>query len=50
VIDVCPICGDEMEAVYSREHQKVCVCSDCHTSVTVPTAAWAISRIKSQPG
>ena len=35
-----------MEAVYSRPHQKVCVCSDCHTSITVPTTAWDIMRIK----
>ena len=35
-----------MEAVYSRAHQKVCVCSDCHTSITVPAAAWDVSRNK----
>lgn len=31
-----------MEAVYSRAHQKVCVCSDCRTSITVPSAAWDV--------
>ena len=46
VIEVCPICGGSMESVYSRIHQKVCVCSDCHTSITVPAAAWDVSRAK----
>ena len=46
VIDTCPICNGEMEAVYSRAHQTVCVCSDCHTSITVPSAAWDVSRRK----
>lgn len=46
VIEVCPICSGLMEAVYSRAHTKVCVCSDCHTTITVPTAAWEISRNK----
>jgi hypothetical protein len=45
-IEICPICGGLMEAVYSRAHQKVCVCSDCHTSITVPSEAWEISRHK----
>lgn len=46
VIDVCPICAGTMEAVYSRAHQKVCVCVDCHTSVTVPASAWKIKAEK----
>ena len=46
VLESCPICGGSMEAVYSREHQKVCVCSDCHTSITVPASAWELSRNK----
>ena len=41
-IEICPICGGSMEAVYSRAHQKVCVCNDCHTSITVPSEAWEI--------
>jgi len=48
VIEVCPICGGAMEAVYSRAHQKVCVCSDRHTSITVPSAAWDVSRMKNE--
>jgi len=39
-----------MEAVYSRAHQKVCVCNDCHTSITVPSAAWGVSRAKGDRG
>ena len=46
VIDVCPICAGHMEAVYSRVHQKVCVCVDCHTSITVPQSAWDIKKGK----
>jgi hypothetical protein len=46
VIEVCPICGGAMEAVYSRAHQKVCVCVDCHTSVTVPADAWKVKATK----
>lgn len=46
VIEICPICGGQMEAVYTRVHQKVCVCIDCHTSVTVPQSAWRIKAAK----
>jgi hypothetical protein len=35
-----------MEAVYSRDHQKVCVCTDCHTSITVPAEAWDAMRAR----
>jgi hypothetical protein len=47
VVDICPICTGKMEAVYTRLHQKVCVCVDCHTSITVPQSAW---RIKAEKG
>lgn len=46
VIDVCPICGGAMEAVYNRAQQKVCECIDCHTSITVPADAWETLRKK----
>ena len=46
MVDVCPICAGTMEAVYTRAHQKVCVCVDCHTSVTVPANAWKIKASK----
>ena len=35
-----------METVYSRAHQKVCVCVDCHTTVTVPASAWKVKTLK----
>lgn len=46
LIEVCPLCGGEMETVYDRGHQKVCVCKDCHCGVTVPASAWEIARVK----
>ena len=46
VVEICPICQGTMEAVYSRVHQKVCVCVDCHTSITVPASAWKIKANK----
>ena len=49
VITECPVCGGHMEAVYSRAHQKVCVCGDCHTSISIPVSAWDIARVKGKP-
>lgn len=46
VIPSCGICGGRMELVYDRPHTKVCVCVDCHSSMTVPVAAWGVARIK----
>jgi hypothetical protein len=46
VVQVCPICGGNMETVYERNHQKVCVCKDCHSGLTVPSTAYEIARIK----
>jgi len=37
-----------METVYQRNNQHVCVCTDCHTGVTVPGTAWEVARIKKQ--
>jgi hypothetical protein len=48
IVPTCPICSGRMEEVYDRYHQKVCVCVDCHTGLTVPGAAWEIARIKRQ--
>lgn len=48
VIELCPVCGGRMETVYDRHHQKVCVCVDCHSGVTVPVTAWDIARAKRQ--
>ena len=46
VVQICPICGGKMEVVYERNHQKVCVCEDCHSGLTVPATAYEIARIK----
>jgi hypothetical protein len=46
VIEVCPICDGRMETVYNRNHQKVCVCIDCHSGLTVPDTAWNVARVK----
>ena len=50
VITTCPVCGGHMEAVYSRAHQKVCECGDCHTNITIPSSAWDIARVKGKSG
>ena len=42
----CPICEGNMELVYSRHNQQVCVCADCHTGITVPGAAFEVARLK----
>jgi len=42
----CPMCEGKMEVVYQRNNQQVTVCIDCHASLTVPAAAWQISRAK----
>ena len=46
LVPACPICGGKMETVYERNHQKVCVCGDCHSGLTVPATAFEIARIK----
>lgn len=35
-----------MELVYDRFSQRVCVCTDCHSGVTVPASAWDVLRLK----
>lgn len=42
----CPICSGTMETVYLRHHQRVVVCVDCQSGLTVPTTAWEVARIK----
>ena len=42
----CPVCDGRMELVYNRHHQKVVVCVDCQSGLTVPETAWEIARIK----
>jgi hypothetical protein len=48
VLDTCPVCGGNMEEVYSRPHQMVCACQDCQTTITVPGVAWDIARVKNK--
>ena len=45
-VAVCPVCEGRMEVVYDRHHQKVVVCVDCQSGLTVPSTAWEIARIK----
>ena len=47
--EACPVCDGEMEVVYARNNQQVCVCVDCHTGVTVPATAWQRMRDKRRP-
>ena len=42
----CPICGGQMELVYDRFNQQVCVCVECHSGLTIPAAAWEVQRRK----
>jgi ssDNA-binding Zn-finger/Zn-ribbon topoisomerase 1 len=42
----CPVCDGRMELVYNRHHQRVVVCVDCQSGLTVPENAWEIARIK----
>jgi hypothetical protein len=50
VIPLCPICGGTMELVYSRPSAQVCVCIECHTSITVPSRAWDVPHAKERIG
>jgi hypothetical protein len=42
----CPICVGRLEVVYDRFHQKVLVCVDCHSGITVPDSAHQVARLK----
>lgn len=39
-----------MELVYDRPHQKVCVCADCMSGLSVPQAAWQVAKRKREAG
>lgn len=45
-ISTCPVCDGQMEVVYQRNNQQVCVCRDCQSGLTIPGHAWEIVRIK----
>jgi hypothetical protein len=42
----CPVCEGTMEVVYDRPSQKVFVCSDCHSGLTIPVGAWDVQESK----
>ena len=42
----CPICDGAMELVYDRLNQRVCVCIDCHSGLTVPSSALEVVTLK----
>jgi hypothetical protein len=35
-----------MELVYDRFNQRVCVCIDCHSGLTIPASAWEVKKRK----
>ena len=45
-IPACSICAGKMVLAYDRYQQKVCVCTDCHTSITIPGSAWHVASEK----
>jgi len=45
----CPVCAGRMETVYDRTTQKVFVCVECHSGLTVPATAWNVARMKRAP-
>jgi len=42
----CPVCGGTLEVVYHRYNQRVSVCKDCQSGLTVPSSAWEVLRLK----
>ena len=42
-IPACSVCDGQMVLAYDRYQQKVCVCTDCHTSITIPGSAWHVA-------
>lgn len=42
----CPICAGRMEKVYEQFHQRVFVCVECHSGLTIPATAWNVARMK----
>ena len=45
-LPVCSVCEGKMVLAYDRYQQKVCVCTDCHTSLTIPGSAWDVASHK----
>ena len=42
----CAVCDGTMVLAYDRYRQKMCVCVDCHTSMTIPGSAWEVAKQK----
>jgi hypothetical protein len=40
------MCEGTMVLAYDRYGQKMCVCLDCHTSMTIPGSAWEVASRK----
>jgi ribosomal protein L34E len=45
-LPACPVCGGNLVIAYDRYHQRVAVCEDCHSGLTIPGAAWAVAQLK----
>ena len=45
-IPACSICDGRMVLAYDRYQQKVCVCADCNTSISIPGSAWSVAGAK----
>ena len=45
-IPPCSICEGRMVLAYDRYQQKVCVCTDCNTSISIPGSAWRVATVK----
>jgi uncharacterized protein YbaR (Trm112 family) len=45
-IPACPVCSGQLEVVYNRYHQRVAVCVDCHSGLTIPGSAWHVAKLK----
>jgi hypothetical protein len=42
----CSICEGPMVLAYDRYQQKVGVCTDCNTSISIPGSAWVVAKAK----
>lgn len=42
----CPICAGKLVIAYDRYHQRVAVCEDCHSGLTIPGSAWHVAHLK----
>ena len=45
-IPPCPMCSGKLVIAYDRYHQRVAVCEDCHSGLTIPGSAWEVAKLK----